>query len=75
MSLELRDFRGKITVETDVALEAQARAFKRDKSDIAREILHNWALKKIMEANVLHRTMKSEGLSGAVEGKPGSEDE
>jgi len=62
MSAELRDFRGKITVEADVVLDAEARAFGRDKSDIAREILHNWALKKIMAANVLGRRLRGEGL-------------
>jgi len=62
MSAELRDFRGKITIETDIALESMAQAFKRDKSDIAREILHNWALKKIMAANVLGRRLRGEGL-------------
>lgn len=64
MSAELRDFRGKITVEADLALESVAQAFKRDKSDVAREVLHNWALRKIMEANVLARRLKSEGLDG-----------
>ena len=64
MSAELRDFRGKITVEADLALESMAQAFKRDKSDIAREILHNWALKKIMEANVLARRLRAEGITG-----------
>ena len=74
MSAELRDFRGKITVETDLALESMAQAFKRDKSDIAREILHNWALRKIMEANVLARRMRAEGLSGEDGRTPGSDD-
>jgi hypothetical protein len=73
MSAELRDFRGKITVEADVALESVAQAFKRDKSDVAREVLHNWALRKIMEANVLARRLKSEGLDGDSQGNPGDE--
>lgn len=73
MSSELRDFRGKITVEADIALESMAQAFKRDKSDIAREVLHNWALRKIMEANVMARRMRAEGISGDVEGVSGSE--
>jgi hypothetical protein len=74
MSAELRDFRGKITVETELALEAMSRAFKRDKSDIAREVLHTWALRKIMEANVMARLLRTEGLNGAVEGTPGSDE-
>lgn len=71
MSAELRDFRGKITVETELALEAMSRAFKRDKSDIAREVLHTWALRKIMEANVMSRLMRNEGLAGEAEGNSG----
>lgn len=73
MGAELRDFRGKITVEADIALESMAQAFKRDKSDIAREVLHNWALRKIMEANVMARRMRAEGISGDDEGSSGSE--
>jgi hypothetical protein len=73
MAAELRDFRGKITVEADVALESVAQAFKRDKSDVAREVLHNWALRKIMEANVLARRLKSEGLDGESQGSVGDE--
>jgi hypothetical protein len=68
MSADLRDFRSKITVETDLALDAMSRAFKRDKADIAREVLHTWALRKIMEANVLSRLMRAEGVSGASQG-------
>jgi hypothetical protein len=74
MSAELRDFRGKVTAETDMALEAMSRAFKRDKSDIAREVLHAWALKKIMEANVLARMMRSEGMEGNQQGVAGSDE-
>jgi hypothetical protein len=73
MSAELRDFRGKITVEADLALDSMAQAFKRDKSDIAREVLHNWALRKIMEANVLARRLKAEGLDGDSQGGGGDE--
>ena len=40
MSAELKDFRGKITSETDAVLEAINRADGRDKSEIAREVLH-----------------------------------
>lgn len=75
MSAELRDFRGKITVEADIALESMAQAFKRDKSDIAREVLHNWALRKIMEANVMARRMRAEGIDGEDRRGAGSEGE
>lgn len=68
MSAELRDFRGKITDETYLALEAEARAFDRDKADIAREVLHAWALKKIHEATVLARLLRGKGVTSAAKG-------
>lgn len=69
MSAELRDFRGKITPETYLVLEAEGVAFDRDKADIAREVLHAWALRKIHESTVLARLMQVEGISGATGGK------
>lgn len=71
MSAELRDFRGKITLESDLALDAMSRAFKRDKADIVREVLHNWALRKIMESRLLARELQSEGLKPLVDADPG----
>lgn len=64
MSAELKDFRGKITRETDVALEAEARVSGRDRADIAREILHSWAAKKIHEASVLSDLALAQGIAG-----------
>lgn len=74
MSRELRDFRGKITVEADIALESVAQAFRREKSDVAREVLHNWARKKLMEANVLARRAKTEGVIRDDGGYEGDDD-
>ena len=71
MSAELVDFRVRITQETAAALEAVARAFKRDKADVAREVLHNWALRKHMEARVLMNLSASEGFSRALDGNQG----
>lgn len=71
MSAELRDFRGKITVETYLALESEARAFDRDKADILREVMHAWALRVFHRSTVLERLRKAEGLSGADEGRAG----
>ncbi len=72
MSEELKDFRGKITAETFLALEAEALAFDRDKADILREIMHAWALKKNHEHTVWARLARAEGFSGAGEGNRGS---
>lgn len=67
MSADLKDFRGKITAETDCALEAIARVSGNDRSEIVREILHKWALEKIHESTVLATLLAREGL--AVESK------
>jgi hypothetical protein len=68
MATELKDFRAKVTAETYLALEAEARAFDRDKADIAREVLHAWAVRKIHESTVLSNLLRAEGISGALEG-------
>ncbi len=65
MSIPLKDFRGKITIETHVALEAESRMSGRDRADIAREILHAWAAKKLHAASVLSDLALAEGISGS----------
>lgn len=72
MSLELKDFRGKITPETDAVLEAMNRVGGVDRSEIARKVLHEWALQKINEASVLNKLMVTEGLGGISGGKSGN---
>lgn len=62
MSQELKDFRGKITPETDAVLEAMNHASGRDKSEIAREVLHRWALEQIHAASLITRFVKGEGI-------------
>lgn len=70
MSEPLKDFRGKITAEADAALEALNRTTGRDKSEIAREVLHKWALDQIHTASVLHQLLEREGLAGESKGTP-----
>jgi hypothetical protein len=72
VSAPLKDFRGKITPETDAVLEALNRTSGRDKSEIVREILHDWAVKKIDTASVMHRLLQAEGLPGIAEGIAGN---
>jgi predicted transcriptional regulator len=68
MSVELKTLKLRVTPETDVALEAVARAFGRDKAAVAREILHEWAAKKLHEHRVFHGLAQAEGLMGASAG-------
>ena len=68
MSLELKDFRGKITSEADCVIEAINRATGKDKSEIVREVLHEWALDKIQETRILTRLLASEGMTAASDG-------
>jgi len=69
MSVELKDFRGKITPETDAVLEAINRTTGKDKSEIAREILHKWASDQIDVASVLDTLLRREGIAGIGGGK------
>ena len=69
--MDLRDLRAKVTVEADCALDAQARATGRDRSEIVREVLHVWALQQIHTATLLRRRLNAEGIAGPVSGEAG----
>ena len=71
MSIPLADHRTKITVETEAVLEAAHKATGRDMSAITREVLHQWALKEIHAASVLHTILSREGLAQASKGSEG----
>lgn len=77
MSQELRDFRGKVTPETDAVLEALNRATGRDKSEIARDVLHKWATEQLEAAKLMvrlstceGRRRESQGAAGESQGQP-----
>jgi hypothetical protein len=71
MADELRDLRAKISVQTDAALDAHSRISGRDRSDIAREILHRWALEQVAIATLLDARLRAEGIDDAHEGASG----
>lgn len=72
MGIELKDFRGRITPEADCVLEAESRSTGRERQEIVRDILHEWALQRIRGASVLHRLLHAEGLPGIGEGVEGN---
>lgn len=75
MCAELKDFRGKITIEADCVLEAESRVMGKERQEIVRDILHEWALQRIEGAKVLHRLLLAEGVSGIAGGVAGSRGE
>jgi hypothetical protein len=72
MADELRDLRAKISIQTDAALDAHSRVTGRDRSEIAREILHRWALERVEISTLLNSRLRAEGVDAADEGASGS---
>lgn len=68
MSADLIDARIKITLETDIALEAEHQATGRDRSEIAREILSQWAESRMRAYKVMQKRLAAEGLAGESAG-------
>lgn len=71
MSAELKDFRGKITIEADCVIESEARSTGRDKAEIVREWLHAEALRRIHASRLLDNLLWAEGEPGIAEGSSG----
>ena len=64
MSLELKDFRLKLPIETLAVIKGYAKAFGKDDAEIARDVLNDWA-RKISHANrVAEAHLRVEGVSG-----------
>lgn len=61
MSLPLIDVRGKITHRTDAVLDALHLATGRDRSELMREALDEWAGLKIHEASLIDQRLRREG--------------
>lgn len=74
MSTPLIDFRGKITTETHVALEALHRATGMDRAEIARDVLHRWASEQLYASSVMQRLAANEGLTASRPGHRGEDE-
>ena len=72
MSIELTDFRGKITPETHAVLEALSRTTGKDRSEIARSWMHERAMEQIHAATVLQGMLRAQGLAGIDGGAAGN---
>ena len=68
---ELRDYRGRISVLADVAIDAEAKATGRERQEIVREILDAWAVQKVHAASLLQAALDAEGISGSGSGISG----
>ena len=66
MSTELRDLRAKIFADDDQVLEAVSMATGKEKSELVREIVHEWAGSKLREVQLIVRLLPSacEGCRG-----------
>ena len=71
MSLDLKEFRTKITVEADAVISSMAESSGLEKQEIARNILHDFAIKKINEFRLLDRHLEREGLSALTAARQG----
>lgn len=71
---DLVDCRSKITVESDLMLEAISRSTGKDKSELVREILHSWFLSRWEEHEMIKRLFfnRTKGSDSASEGGPGN---
>lgn len=75
MALPLVDARIKVTLHTDAVIELEHRKTGKDKSEIAREVLHAWAMSRFDDLRLLKTIMDSKGLRGELEGAPGASQE
>lgn len=74
MALPLKDFRLGISETIDIMLDAQATAFGKDKAAIAREVLAEWARKKIHEHKVMAKRLAANGMQPELFGDETEDD-
>ncbi len=61
MAIPLKDFRCGITEQIDAALDAQAAAFGKDKAQVARDVLAEWARMKHREHMMYGKRLRANG--------------
>lgn len=74
MALPLKDFRLGITEAIDIALDAQAAAFGKDKAAVARDVLAEWSKRKLHEHKVMARRLAANGLQMELDGVEAEDD-
>jgi hypothetical protein len=74
MALPLKDFRLGITETIDIALDAQAIAFGKDKAAVARDVLEEWAKRKMHEHKVMARRFAANGVQPELFGDEPEDD-
>ena len=71
MALHLIDCRIKITQQSDAVLELIHQQTGKDKSEIHREAMHEWAMKEFDKLRLLNEIMVGKGLPRELEGASG----
>ena len=66
MSEELHDIRSKIPTRTHSLLQAIEQATGQTQSEIVRDVLQQWAEKKLHEATIIARVMRGQGIIGSA---------
>jgi hypothetical protein len=74
VAIPLKDFRLGISETIDIMLDAQATAFGKDKAAIAREVLAEWARKKIHEHKVMAKRLAANGMQPELFGTDEEDD-
>ncbi len=72
MSLPLKEFRGKITIEADAVISTLAEREGQEKQEIVRDIRHRWALEIMNEARLIGEYLVREGLEGILKERRGA---
>lgn len=65
MSLEMKDLRTKLPIETLAVIKGYATAFGKDDAEVARDVLNEWARKISHASKVTEAHLRVEGITGS----------